>query len=203
MIAAALPATAAVLGALSFFEPCTIATHTLFSARVHVLVRASRLRELALLWASRSALAAGVLMLAAEFVAAPAWGDWIFSLMLAVMATVYIVSRFVYIPMPHLEIWKLFPASSAWPQAVKLGLTIPACTLPLLVILLALAVTFGSRALAALAGLLFASLFTLPTAVTAVTGLSARLRRFLGIAALATPYITAAALYGAALYLLL
>jgi hypothetical protein len=50
---------------------------------------------------------------------------------------------------------------------------------------------------------LFAALFTAPTAVTALLGVSESSRRFLNGAARATPYLTAALLYGAAVYLLL
>jgi cytochrome c-type biogenesis protein len=202
VIAAALLASAVLLGALSFFEPCTIATHTLFSVRAHARPRAACLGELALLWASRSLLAAGLLVAVAAFVAAPDWGGYRPSLALAAMASVYLVSRFVYIPVPHLEFWRLLPSGDRWPQAVKLGLTLPACTLPLFLILATLAATSGSRLLAAAAGVLFASLFTLPTALAALTGLAAAMPRLLKGAALATPYLTAALLYGAALYLL-
>lgn len=47
--------TAAALGLLSFFEPCTIATHTLFSARAHADLRAARHGALLGLWITRSA----------------------------------------------------------------------------------------------------------------------------------------------------
>jgi len=81
-------------------------------------------------------------------------------------------------------------------------LTLPACTLPLFIIVLGLTITLDSPVLAVVGGLLFASLFTLPTAVSSVTGLSAAGQRFLKVSALVTPYITAVLLYGAAVYVL-
>jgi len=195
-------AVAAALGLLSFFEPCTIATHTLFSVRIHA--RRSRMEhgELLALWIARSLLLVGLLLLAVTLPAPPRFGGYIPSLMLAVIASVYLVSRFVYIPLPHLEFWKLLPGGGVYPQAVKLGLTLPACTLPLFVIVGVATAAQDSWLLAVGAGLLFATLFTAPTVATAFIGLSEAGRRFLNGAARATPYITAGLLYGAAAYLL-
>ncbi len=203
MTAAVLIATASVLGLLSFFEPCTIATHTLFSARVHARTRPACCRELIVLWLTRSLLVTGLLVVAVLLTPPPVWGDTLPGVILAVMASVYIVSRFVYLPVPHLEFHRLVPGTLRLPAAVRLGLTLPACTLPLFVVVLGMVITLDSFALALAGGLLFASLFTLPTAVVAVTGLSAAGQRFLKASALATSYVTAGLLYAAAAYLLL
>jgi cytochrome c-type biogenesis protein len=154
------------------------------------------------LWATRSLLAVGLLLFALVVTEPPAWGTYVPGVILTVMASVYIVSRFQYIPVPHLEFHRLVPGYARLPQAAQLGLTLPACTLPLFVIVLGVTVTLDSYALAVTGGVLFASLFTLPTAVTAVTGLSAAGQRFLKASALTTPYITGVLLYGAAAYLL-
>lgn len=199
----ALIATASLLGLLAFFEPCTIATHTLFSVRAHARARPACCHELLVLWATRSLFVTGLLMVAVLLTPPPAWGPVLPSVILAVMASVYIVSRFVYLPVPHLEFHRLLPDGKRLPAAVQLGLTLPACTLPLFVIVLGLTITLDSYALALASGLLFAGLFTLPTAVAAVTGLSAGGQRLLKASALATSYLTAGLLYAAAIYLLL
>ncbi|MBI3576209.1 MAG: hypothetical protein HY083_11255 [Gammaproteobacteria bacterium] len=202
MSALMLVVVASVLGALSFFEPCTIATHTLFSVRARARARPACCHELLLLWATRSLLVSGLLAVAVLLTPPPSWGAVLPSVILAVMASVYIVSRFVYLPVPHLEFHRLVPGNLHLPPAVRLGLTLPACTLPLFVIVLGMAITIDSYTLAVAGGLLFASLFTLPTAITAVVGLSAAGRRFLKASALATSYLTAGLLYAAAAYLL-
>ena len=202
MTAWTLVLAASALGALSFFEPCTIATHTLFSVRAHARPWPGCCRELLTLWVTRSLLSVGLLLLALTITAPPVWGTYVPSVILTVMATVYIVSRFQYIPVPHLEFHKLIPGNARLPHAVQLGLTLPACTLPLFIIVLGITITLDSYALAVMGGLLFAGLFTLPTAVTSVTGLSGAGQRFLKVAALTTPYITAALMVGAAIYLL-
>lgn len=202
MSALTLTAIAAALGLLCFFEPCTIATHTLFSVRAHARPRAARFLELAILWATRTLFIVALLLLISLLVAAPPWSGYAPSLIVAVMATVYLVSRFVYVPVPHLEFWRLLHGAETLPPAVKLGLTLPACTLPLFLIVAALAVTSASMPLAAAAGLLFASLFTLPTAILAVTGMTHRLRHLLNASAATTSYLTAALLYAGAAYLL-
>lgn len=194
--------TAAVLGALSFFEPCTIATHTLFSARSHARALPDCCRDLLLLWLARSLLAVGLLLLAVAVSTPPRWNGSTPSVILAIMATLYIVSRFIYIPVPHLQFHRLLPGGARLPHAAQLGLALPACTLPLFVIVLGLATTFDSYSLAVISGLLFAGLFTLPVIVTSMTGLSVASQRFLKATATATPYITGALLYGVAAYLL-
>ena len=203
MTAWTLVLVASALGALSFFEPCTIATHTLFSVRAHARPWPGCCRELLTLWLTRSLLVVGLLLLALAITTPPVWVAYVPSVTLTIMATVYIVSRFQYIPVPHLAFYKLIPGSTRLPHAMQLGLTLPACTLPLFIIVLGITITLDSYALAIMGGLLFAGLFTLPTAVTSVTGLSAAGQRFLKISALATPYITAALMYGAAIYLLI
>ena len=203
MTAAALVLAAALLGLLAFFEPCTIATHTLFSARAYARPWPVCCRELLALWVTRSLLVTGLLMVAVLLTPPPVWGAVLPSVILAAMASVYIVSRFVYLPVPHLEFHRLVPGGLRLPAAVQLGLTLPACTLPLFVIVFGMVITFDSYALAVASGLLFAGLFTLPTAVAAVTGLSAGGQRFLKASALATSYLTAGLLYAAAAYLLL
>ena len=194
--------TAAALGLLSFFEPCTIATHTLFSARVHADRRAARHGALLGLWITRGLFSVGLLLAVVMLTAPPRLHGYGPSVALSVMATVYLLSRLVYLPVPHLEAWKLLPGGAALPHAAKLGLTLPACTLPLFVVVAALVAAQDSWLLAAVSGVLFATLFTAPTAVAALVGVSGAGRRFLQRAARATPYGTAALLYGGAIYVL-
>ncbi len=198
-----LLATAALLGALAFFEPCTIATHTLFSARSHRASRAQCCRGLLGVWLSRSLLLAGLLAAAVVLSDAPAWGPYIPSLILAAMATVYIVSRFVYLPIPHLAFHKLLPGGARLPHAIQLGLTLPACTLPLVIVVAGIAISVDSLPLAIAAGLLFAGLFTLPMAISAFKGIHGEGADLLQRAARASPLLTAILLYGLALALLM
>lgn len=202
MTAPVVLALAMVLGALSFFEPCTIATHTLFSVRAHARRGLVSARELLSLWAARSLLSSVLLLVIVAVVGPLRFEAQFAGTALAVIASVYLVSRFVYIPVPHLEFWKLHPGGRTLPQAVQLGLTLPACTLPLFIIVTAATAILGSWQVAFGAGLLFATLFTAPTAVGVFFGVSESGRRFLHRAAQATPYITAALLYGVAIYLL-
>lgn len=195
-------ASAALLGLLAFFEPCTIATHTLFAARAHGQPRTECCQSLLAVWLTRSALL--IVLLVSAVLATPplVWGPYLPSIILAVMAVVYIVSRFTYIPVPHLEFFKLLPGGRSLPHAVQLGLTLPACTLPLFVVVAGLAVTVNSVGFAALAGLLFATLFTAPMVVTSFKGVHSDGRELLNRAARGSPYLTAVLLFGAALYLL-
>jgi len=199
----ALLLAATLLGGLAFFEPCTIATHTLFSARAHQQPQAGCCRSLLALWVARSVLCVGLLVAAVALIPPPAWGLWLPSIILSAMALLYLVSRFTYIPVPHLEFFRLLPGGRSLPFAVQLGLTLPACTLPLFMVVTGLAVTVGSVAVAVLAGVLFATLFTAPMVITSLKGVHADGREFLNRAARGSPYLTAVLLFAAALYLLI
>ncbi len=195
-----LLASAALLGFLAFFEPCTIATHTLFSVRAHQQSGRRCCQTLLAVWLSRVALLVVLfvgIVLATE---PPVWGAWLPGVILSAIAVVYIVSRFMYIPIPHLSLFRVLPAGKSLPFAVQLGMTLPACTIPLFAVVAGIAATVDSVALAALAGLLFGSLFTLPMVVAGWLGLREDGRELLNRAARASPYLTAVLLFGAALY---
>jgi len=194
---------AAALGMLAFFEPCTIATHTLFAARAHQKNTVSRLTDMTLIWLVRSLLLTGLFVVAVLLTDEPNISETVAAIVLTVMGSVYLISRKVYIPVPHLEFFRLIPFSTKLPDAVRLGLTAPACTLPLLVIMIVLVASVNSLSLAITAALLFSSLFSLPVLVAAVTGINESGRDFLGKAANATPYLTAILLYSAAVFLII
>ena len=193
-----LLAVAAGLGLLAFFEPCTIATHTLFAARTSHGVARQRRVTLAQLVLSRSVLLAGLFGIAAAIGldGLPAPGA---TLMLGVIGMVYLVSRRIYLPIPHLEFFRLIPGGRRLPQAFKLGLTLPACTLPLVAVVGVIAALGQRIDIALLAGLAFAGMFSLPTVWDGLHGLSAAHRAFLAKAASASPYVTALLLWGGAI----
>jgi len=196
--------TATFLGLLAFFEPCTIATHTLFSVRVNQQAdKKVCCQSLFAVWASRSLLMVGLFTLAVFFIEIPGWGAYTPSIILAAMAVLYLVSRFVYIPVPHLEFFKLLAKGNKLPSSIKLGLTLPACTLPLVIVTAGMAVTLGSVFFAAVAGLLFASLFTLPMVIATYKGVHDDAKQLLNHAAKGSPYLTAVLLLGLAVVLLL
>ena len=194
--------TAALLGLLAFYEPCTIATHTLFSVRVHQQPGSS-ISPVLLLWLVRSSFLGSVLVLAVVLSSPIEWNSYFPGLILAMMATIYIVSRFVYLPVPHLELYRLLPRPDRLPEPVRLGLTLPACTLPLFLIVTGLSIQVDSWLFAMLAGVLFSSLFTLPVALASRRGINEKDQRLLAQLARSTPFITAGLLYLSALVLLL
>lgn len=194
--------TSVVLGMLAFFEPCTIATHTLFTVRTHREPDTVCCQHLVSVWLSRTVLASGLLMLTVVLTEPPQWGPFVPSIILALFAIVYIISRFTYVPVPHLEFCKLIPGGRKLPYAFQLGLTLPACTLPLFLVIMGIAMTVGDIGVAALAGVLFATSFTLPVAIAALQGINKDGQDFLNRAAKGSPYLTAVLLFGTALYLL-
>ena len=196
--------SAAILGFLAFFEPCTIATHTLFSVRTHQeKEQKSCCQSLLTIWLTRSVLMALLFSLAVLLIDSPQWGNYMPSMILSAMAILYVVSRFMYIPVPHLEFFRVVPGGNRLPVAMRLGLTLPACTLPLVIVVAGMAVTAGSISMAILSGLLFSSLFTLPMVLASYKGVNDDARQFLNRAAKGSPYLTAILLLGAALYFLI
>jgi len=196
--------TAATLGLLAFFEPCTIATHTLYSAKVNHAGNSKKscCKNLFTVWLSRSLLLIVILASAVMLTTPPVWSVTLPSIILSLMAIIYLVSRFVYLPVPHLAFYKLLPGSDRLPHAIKLGLTLPACTLPLVIVITGMSITVDSISFAALAGLMFATLFTAPMVVASVRGLDDSGLEILNRAAKGSPYLTAVLLFGLALLLL-
>jgi cytochrome c-type biogenesis protein len=196
--------TATLLGLLAFFEPCTIATHTLFSVRANQSTdKKSCCQSLLAVWLSRTVLLIILFTLAVFFIEPPQWGPYTPSIILSAMAALYVVSRFTYIPIPHFEFFKLLPADKRLPFSIQLGLTLPACTLPLVLVTVGMAVTVGSITFAVLAGFLFASLFTLPMVITSYKGVHDDAKQLLNHAAKGSPYLTAVLLIGTAIILLI
>jgi len=196
--------TATLLGLLAFFEPCTIATHTLFSVRANQITdKKACCHSLFTVWLSRTVLFISLFSFSVLLIEAPQWGPYLPSIFLSAMAMLYLVSRFIYIPIPHLEFFKLLPKGKQLPYSIQLGLTLPACTLPLVVVTAAMVVTLGSMAFAALAGLLFASLFTLPLVFVSYKGVHDDGKQLLNHAANGSPYLTAVLLISMAIVLLI
>lgn len=196
--------SAITLGLLAFFEPCTIATHTLFSSRLHKNDNTlSCCQSMFALWLSRSILLICILVGAVWLTTPPQWESYEPSIMLSIIAIIYLVSRFVYIPVPHLEFYKLLPGGKKLPFSLQLGLTLPACTLPLVIVVTGVATTLDSIMYAAIAGLLFSSFFTLPMIITTIKGLHSDSLDFLNRSAKGSPYLTAVLLLGLAVYLLI
>ena len=181
--------TAAGLGFLAFFEPCTIATHTLFAVRLnHEAVRRRRLALTALVL-SRSLLLMAIFGMAA-WIGLDGIPTAAAMTMLGVIGTIYLISRKIYLPVPHIALFYLIPGHARLPQEIKLGLTLPACTLPLVLVVGVTSALSQRPDMAMLAGLIFAGMFSLPTLWDSTHKLDAAHRAFLGKAANLSPYIT-------------
>lgn len=192
---AVLLGSAALLGLLGFFEPCTIATHTLFAVRAHGSSR--RWADLALLTGARAATLcaafAGAAALGLQDIA-PLFGAAI----LFVIGAIYLVSAKVYLPVPHIQLYRLLPGGTGLSEPLKLGLTLPACTLPLIIVVGLLAALSRDLWAGALAGLLFALMLTAPTIWFSVRGTTESGRSTLARAAHLSHYLTTLLLWGGA-----
>jgi len=194
---------AVLLGLLAFFEPCTIATHTLFAQRIHKKMVAAPGRELLFFLLARTLLTALLLFTVTTVLPRVGWTKISPAVPLLVIGTLYLVTRFIYLPIPHLEFYRLLsPCRRTVPYAIQLGLTLPACTIPLVCILIGGAITLDLPSVAGIAGLLFGAAFSCVTVLTSITGIGSRGAGFLSTAAKTTPYATSFFLVTAAVYLL-
>lgn len=196
--------SAAGLGFLAFFEPCTIATHTLYVVRTAQQTATARRRALLQLLASRTALLLLIFSTAtglAKMFGSPSWPGESAAWVLFLIASIYLASRTIYLPVPHVESFRLWPRHQNFSASLRLGLSLPACTLPLVAIVAAGCAYIARWDSTLLATIIFSIAFTLPTFVESILGLSARQRLFLDKAARLTPYLTAGLLSVGALLL--
>jgi len=194
---AVLLITATGLGFLAFFEPCTIATHTLFAAHLSRETARRRVLALAELVLSRTLLLTAIFGMAA-WVGLEGFSTGAATAMLGVFGVIYLVSRRIYLPVPHIEFFRLIPGHAHVPHGIRLGLTLPACTLPLVAVVGVISALTRRPDTAVLAGIVFAGMFSLPTLWDSTHKLDAAHRAFLGRAANLSPYITTLLLWGGA-----
>ncbi len=181
--------TATLLGFLAFFEPCTIATHTLFAVRVHHSEKRLRILALTQLLLTRIGLLVFLFGISSA-IGLSEIPDRLGMFILFMAGMLYLISRKVYIAVPHVEFYRLFPGNAAFAQAYKLGLTLPACTLPLVLIVGALSAYVHQLMMGVASGVVFALMFTLPTVWSIQYGVGVVVRAYLSKAASISPYLT-------------
>lgn len=182
-----------LFGLLAFFEPCAIASNVLFTQYVQRISPRERAGQLAGLLAGRVTLlvALGVTV----SVAARTWGVVLQELFLPIayasFGVVYVASRFVYIPVPHIRFHGIIPGGEQrLDEGTKVGLTLPACTIPLTGALLMALVGEARPVLGAVTMLLFAIFFTIPAFIYSYRPATPASLRFLDRSARVTPYLT-------------
>jgi len=180
----------AFIGLLAFFEPCTIATHTLFGARTHQENSSNRFTEISKLFISRALLTILLLILAVVIFEKPQWKVITPEVIFLFLAVIYVISRYSYIPIPHVDFSRLLPGKLKDQNALRLGLTLPACTIPLFLVVVGVTITMDSFTFAFSAGLIYTTMFTLPTIITVYIGVSERTRKLFDHTARITPFVT-------------
>ncbi len=192
---------ASLLGLLAFFEPCTLALHALYMERAGRGGWKSVVRAAGTVWMARLLLAIlpllMLVLLAPPLVPTPLQA----AAALVAMGLLYLVSRRHYLPVPHLELHRVIPGGERLPQGVRLGLTLPACTLPLYVVLAGTVLWLYTPVAAVAGGFLFATFFTLPLLVTSPRMGRKETARLLARLAAVAPWVTAVLLFAAAAWL--
>ncbi len=199
MIEFSLLMLAGTLGLLAFFEPCTIATHGLFAEYAHRRPRGACCQGLLTVWLVRTLLLLFLFGVPVLLFAPVPLSPSARSIGLVVIGSVYLISRRIVLPVPHLQFARLIPGGHRLGRAVELGLIIPACVIPLLLVVGVAVQQSGSLAAAALAATVFSGLFSLPMALATREGLTPATRDLFSRSARAAPYVTATLLFSLAL----
>lgn len=184
---------AVVLGALAFFEPCAIASNVLFTQYVQRISPQDRISQLGRMALARAGLLVSLGLAVSVFARAMgiALPDLFLPIAYGLFGIVYVVSRVVYIPVPHIRFHGIVPGSERrLGEGTKLGLTLPACTIPLAGALLMALAGAANPSLGAAAMFLFAVFFSLPVFVYSFRPATPRTLRFLDRSARMTPYLT-------------
>ncbi len=186
---------AVALGALAFFEPCAIASNVLFTQYLQRVSRRERIGQLGRMALARAGLLAGLGLAVSALARAGgiALPDLFLPVAYGLFGVVYVASRFVYIPVPHIRFHWIVPgAERRLAEGTKLGLTLPACTIPLAGALLMALAGAAHPPLGAAAMLLFALFFSIPAFIYSFRQATPRSLRFLDRSARVTPYLTGA-----------
>ena len=184
-----LTGLSAILGFVAFFEPCTIATHTLFAVRLHGQDKDVRIKALATLMISRFFLLSLLVAFVLSISPVVNWSNRPPVLALIAIGVLYFISRMVYIPIPHLTFYRLLPGALK-SDALQLGLTLPACTIPLVITLAGWTLAVRPADFGISVALIFSVFFSLPTVYSALFGVSEKQRKLLAMLAGATPVAT-------------
>ncbi|VAX23839.1 hypothetical protein MNBD_IGNAVI01-918, partial [hydrothermal vent metagenome] len=107
-----------------------------------------------------------------------------------ILAAVYFISRYSYIPIPHIDFSFFLPSKLKEQDSIKLGVTLPACTIPLFIVVIGISLTVHTFTFALIAAVVYSVMFTLPTIVTVFKGASVKTRKIFGTTARITPFIT-------------
>lgn len=192
----------ALLGLAAYFEPCTVATHSLFSESLKRSSPANRRRSLFLFLITRFSWISLLFISVVTLFAMPEPGQFFFPSVLAGLGALYLTTSFVYVPVPHLALYKIIPGNNKLAYHVKLGLTLPACTIPLFMLTLILVIYHDNITDAMLAAIFFTGFFSLPTFYFAFKGIGAARAKFLDILARGMTVTTSLFLFMASVYLL-
>jgi len=182
--------SAAIIGLLGFFEPCTIATHTLFGIRTHQDKSKAGIINIILLIITRTLLYILLLTITLPLFNKIRWQIISPEIIFIFLSAIYLISRYSYIPIPHINFAALLPKNLKQKDSIRLGLTLPACTIPLFIVVLGLSLTVHKTYFSILLGITYSFMFTLPTVITFIKGTSLKTRKFFIAAAKITPFVT-------------
>ena len=187
-----------VLGALAFFEPCAIASNVLFTQYVQRISRRQRFGQLGRMVLARIGLLAALGLAVSAFARARGLPCRRCSSRSRTASSASSSSQPLRLHprAAHQVLRDCSRAEGRLTEGTKIGLTLPACTIPLAgALLMALAGT-ASPILGAITMSLFAVFFSVPAFIYSFRPATPRTLRFLDRSARATPYLTGGVVRG-------
>lgn len=192
-------ALAALLGLLAFLEPCTIATYSMNSARIYKLSNAKKTQNIFYLLFIKSLILAGIfLAITSLFSEVPLF---FIGSVLVVFSIMYILGQKIYFHIPHIDIYRLLPNSKYFSQTLKLSLSIPACNIPIVILLSFVLINAHSYEIVIYSAIIYTFFYTLPTIYLVFKGFTDKSKLFFSALGTFMPPFTAFIFFILALYI--
>jgi cytochrome c-type biogenesis protein len=187
------------LGLLAFLEPCTIATYSINSARIHKLDDKEQAKNIFQLLFFKSILLM-IIFSAVTYLFSEVSTLFIGSVLI-LFSILFIVGQKVYFHIPHIDLYKLMPHSQKLSQTLKLSLSIPACNIPIIILLSLVLINAHSYPLAIISAIIYTFFYTLPTIYLIVVGFKTKTKELFSNLGTFMPSFTAFIFFIVALYL--
>lgn len=167
------------MGLLAFLEPCTIATYSINSVRLYHATTSEKTVAIVQLFILKFLFLLVLFSLLIYLFDAMTISNLFIIYTLLVFASMFFLGKFIYFHIPHFEFFRLLPNSEKFSQSLKLSLSIPACNIPIIILLSFLVINTHSYGIAAWSAALFTFFYILPTLYFILRGSSSVSRQFL------------------------
>jgi cytochrome c-type biogenesis protein len=183
-----------LFGLLGFIEPCSLGINSIFLARIHRFTKLHRIRE-SLLFAFVRAFVLSLLGLGVAFVGTKVFTFQTFYFVIlgafyAMLGGAYIYTQYKKIYIPSLDFSRFAKKRNIFTLSVLFGLVIPACAIPLLLVLLGNAFAVDSLFQGFISLFIFGLGLSFPLVLFSFSNKSSNILKWISEKSSRVPYIT-------------